>query len=340
MFGWAADFAGCGFWRIGLPMDRLGQLPGWETAASPQLRAPWLPGDATLGEFFDGLDVLVGQRVCLPGPSSIWQEACQRDDVRAVYEVDDDLFNIDPSNTRAHMFFSGAEVQRNIAANLAAADAVTCTTEPLAAALRQHTDAPIRVVPNYLPASFLDLPAVDQTQPCTVGWAGSGTHRMDFEEAGPQVARFLRRNPGIGAVTVGVNFFAEHGIQAELIPWADEVFDYFPQLRFSVGLAPLKHHRFNDAKSHLKALEFAARGIPILASAEPPYERFVQHGVTGFLIRREHEWGHYLRRLVEDPTLRAEMGAAARTLAAGHLIEDHLDEWAAAFTLTPQEQAA
>ena len=97
---------------------------------------------------------------------------------------------------------------------------------------------------------------------------------------------------------------------------------------FDEAVAPLDPAgKFNRCKSFLRALEYAARGIPVVASACEAYSGFVEHGVTGFLVRYDHEWGRYLRDLVNDEGMRAEMGAAAKKLAATWTIQQRYTAW-------------
>jgi glycosyltransferase involved in cell wall biosynthesis len=56
-------------------------------------------------------------------------------------------------------------------------------------------------------------------------------------------------------------------------------------------------------------MEYAALGIPVIASDREPYRAFVLDGVTGYLVRHEHEWGKRLYELVNDEAMRVEMGA-------------------------------
>jgi glycosyltransferase involved in cell wall biosynthesis len=84
---------------------------------------------------------------------------------------------------------------------------------------------------------------------------------------------------------------------------------------------------FNQAKSAIKATECAALGIPVVASAVRPYEDFIQHGVTGLLVHRDHEWGQHLRALVNDPAMRTEIGAAAREHARRHTVSAIAPLW-------------
>jgi glycosyltransferase involved in cell wall biosynthesis len=106
---------------------------------------------------------------------------------------------------------------------------------------------------------------------------------------------------------------------------------YYQAIDFDIGLAPLIPSMFNRSKSHIKALEYAALGIPVIASDEPPYRDFVIDGVTGFLVRREHEWGQRLRDLVNDDAMRESMGVKAREHAAQFSIEKGWRLWEQAY---------
>jgi glycosyltransferase involved in cell wall biosynthesis len=96
---------------------------------------------------------------------------------------------------------------------------------------------------------------------------------------------------------------------------------------YHVGIAPLRPHVFNQAKSALKAIECGALGIPIVASAVRPYEDYVWDGTTGYLVRRDHEWGACLRALTYEPDMRREMGMAARQQATAHTISRRAALW-------------
>ncbi|MGQ0832871.1 MAG: glycosyltransferase, partial [Microthrixaceae bacterium] len=65
------------------------------------------------------------------------------------------------------------------------------------------------------------------------------------------------------------------------------------------------------------AMEAAAMGVPIVATDVRGCRQVVEHGVTGLLVpvRAPQALAAAVRHLVVDPTLRAEMGRAARARA-------------------------
>ncbi len=324
--GWLADRDGVGYYRLKVPLDAL-ERRGHAVEYDTTLRI--LPGRRPRSH------VLVGQRVSNEATSRQWLE--RAGDVRRVFEIDDDLLNVDPTSGAARAFYNDAQLRARLLENVRSADAVSVSTAYLADVVSREygVTAPIHVLPNCLEAAVFDLPPVVQAGPMTIGWAGSDTHRGDFEYVRSALRRFFARNPGIGFTSMGVDY--RHVVGApwgELRAWVpiwDDPAGYMRRLDWQVGLAPLAPTQFNRAKSALKALEYAARGIVVVASDIEPYRSFVNHGVTGLLVRRDHEWLEHLQLLATYPTLRAEMGAAARELAREWVIDRHIEKWEQAY---------
>lgn len=315
VFGWMADRAGCGTIRIQLPLEAI-RSESVTAGFSEQMP--------------EGLAArtIVGQRVCNEGASQTWQNLARRPDrPRLVFELDDDLWQVDGSSP-AHDFFSRPDVLARLEDNIRAADAVTCTMEPLAEQLRRFNPN-VHVLPNYLPSWLLDLERPRRDGTVTIGWGGSATHAMDIQEIGSQLRQVMRRHPQTELHLIGVNYSQELGIRerVRLTGWTKTVPDYWRALDFDIMIAPLRAHPFNASKSALRCLEAAMLGIPVVASDYGPYASFVQHGITGFLVKRDHEWGRYLTQLVNDEAMRDEMGAAARKQAADWTVEGHATDW-------------
>lgn len=274
---------------------------------------------------------LIGQRICLPGPTEMWQDLARRSRrPRLVFEIDDNLWDVEYRSERARVFFGDPQVRKNLDRNIRVADAVTVTTESLADLVRP-LNSNVHVIPNYLPAWLLSHARPRREGRVVIGWGGSSTHRADWQECGQQVRRYLDRAPasvefhGMGA-DYATEFRLPRG-RVRMSAWTDSVPDYWRAIDYDVMLAPLRAHPFNRSKSNLRVLEAAMLGIPVVASDYGPYADFVQHGVTGLLVRSTHEWGKHLRALVEDTAMREEMGANARKAAADWTIEDNVGQW-------------
>lgn len=93
------------------------------------------------------------------------------------------------------------------------------------------------------------------------------------------------------------------------------IYDYPQMFRsFDVGVVPLEASSFNEAKSALKGMEYAASGIPFVASATEEYRRLASLG-CGRVASRPRDWRRHLEALArasaEERTAEAEANYAA-----------------------------
>jgi glycosyltransferase involved in cell wall biosynthesis len=108
---------------------------------------------------------------------------------------------------------------------------------------------------------------------------------------------------------------------------------FYRTIDFDIGICPLLDTQFSRSKSHIKALEYMARGMPVVASDVEPYRRFIKHGENGFLVKYDHEWLRYLSELAGSTDLRLKMGAAAKAYAAEFTIEKNYMKWVDAYKM-------
>ncbi|MFE1849841.1 glycosyltransferase [Streptomyces sp. NPDC059489] len=260
---------------------------------------------------------------------------------RLVLDLDDDYFHIDPSNTHARQVWD-IDMLGRLVANMQVADLVTCCTEPLAAVLRNYAPD-VRVIPNGLPAQYLGHPRDYEAEgrPLFVGWAGTSSTVAELPEAVRalnRIAEYPRPGGGVQVRIVGIT--PEHAMSLGLrgrrvgaLGWVERLEHYLHAVgEFDVWCAPYRDVAFNRAKFATKFLESSILGIPLIASDIEPYRRVIRHGETGFLVKREHEWGKYLKLLADDPGLRQQIGMAARGEASGSIMQALHVQWEAALT--------
>jgi len=93
-------------------------------------------------------------------------------------------------------------------------------------------------------------------------------------------------------------------------------------------VAPLEQHPFNEAKSNLRLLEYGAMGWPVICSDVYPYRNAPVKRVTD----DTQAWITALRDRIHDLDATGVEGDALRHWVLGnYLLEDHLEEWRAAF---------
>jgi glycosyltransferase involved in cell wall biosynthesis len=309
------DGHACGYYRVLLPLRQM-ELAGHHIGTSHGT-------DPRSADY----RIVIGQRVGKVEALPIWRRMAAKH--RLVYETDDDVFSIDPSNTMAFLTHAAETVDATQFA-AAAAHMVTVSTEPLAEVMR-HYNSNVVVLPNHIDGALLDIER-PRRERITVGWAGGDSHVRDFHMVAPQLRRFLERNPRVDFHNIGSNYLRTFKIPGRHTDWRQDIFDYYRGIDFDIGIAPLADTVFNRSKSAIKAIEYGALGIPVVASDVGPYRDYVINGKTGYLVRSEHEWGKRLYELVNDEAMRTEMGAAAKEHAAGFTIQTGWRLWEQAYS--------
>lgn len=249
--------------------------------------------------------------------------------VRTVFDIDDDYWNISPENP-VYRHWQQPGVLKSLEDCIREAQAVTTPSPELAEFLRR-LNPEVAVVPNMLSGASWPAPRRSTSEDKVVlGWGGSASHIPDLRLLSGVVEQLVAEDPRIEFHCHGLREvpFAQHErIQVLMgVPIAE-----YPRLvaSFDIGLVPLRDTLENRRKSDLKVVEYAAAGLPVVASKVSVYERFVRQGETGFLVGSAKDWLKALRRLVRDADLRVTLGDHGRRLAERRFIErdENIGKW-------------
>lgn len=324
ILGWPADSAGCGYYRVELPLNALAAR-GHDVHIDSVMPDEWR----------DTADVIVGQRVCLPGPTARWQNLARQGRAKLVLEIDDDLFNIHPSSKQARTFFDQPGIMKNLELNLRAADVVTVTTDYLAERMSAYNDNVV-VLPNCIPAAILDHVPAQRDDVLTIGWGGSATHQIDWTGPDEHVARFITRNPGAELHVMGwvptTLWNRTPAGRRRTTGWIASVDDLHRAIDYHIGVIPLRDNEFNRSKSAIKLLELAALGIPAVVADAGPYAAEMAAGAPALAVRDPKDWARHLAALVTDSGERRTLGDAAQAWARDRTIERNAHRWEAAYS--------
>lgn len=259
-----------------------------------------------------------------------------------VYECDDDLSALgapNPAWTEELKYNPGFFA--TCARLMRACGTVTCTTPHLAGVLARQ-NGNVRVVPNGIPLELWpgkkpakdDAPGDSQDRPVRVGYLASRNHVEDIAVL-VKPWKWLARTfpPERLQFILGGAFYPElkaalgdrldffEGVDMEHYPaWAG-------QLRLDIGVAPLADTVFARSKSPLKMLEYAALGVPCVASYIGPYKDVDCLGGPR-PVRNSQDWINALRHLIETPVSRAEVAALQRRVVEERYTLRHTaDAW-------------
>jgi glycosyltransferase involved in cell wall biosynthesis len=332
---------GGGWYRIRQPIEEMGRH-GHETSCHLAKSTITADGaDVIVGQFIGGQSLKMLNAHGVPAPTSNgvaishtmmvhawWREQYRK--AALVYEIDDDPFEIEPINP-CYAIYSCPVARDSIRHCIEVSSLVTASTEPLAERISK-INPNVVVLKNHIEESMLKLHR-PQRDRLTIGWAGGPTHMFDMETAAYGLRKIMQWHKDVDVHFIGADlrWMIKAPREIRLTDWCQSTTDYYKNIDFDIGIAPLKPSVFANAKSHIKCLEYAALGIPVVATSVDPYERFVIDGVTGFLVRRDHEWAARLRDLINDEAMRKEMGENARELASQWTIEEGYKQWEQAY---------
>lgn len=263
--------------------------------------------------------------------------------LRVVIEVDDDFAAIHPHNVSFDHVHPKRSPDRNfhhLQRACAQADHVVVTTPALARRYGKH--GRVTVVPNHVPKRYLDV-TVEPNEATYVGWTGSiDTHPTDLQVTGSGIQSALTAT-GAKFAVVGTGKGVRKALSLidEPVTTGWVAIEDYPacMAQLDVGIVPLDDIVFNQGKSNLKALEFAALGVPAVVSPTQDNERLAKLG-AGVLAGNRREWAREVARLAGDPSLRVETGGRAREVAARWTIEGNCERWWEAWTAPLRERKA
>jgi glycosyltransferase involved in cell wall biosynthesis len=122
-----------------------------------------------------------------------------------------------------------------------------------------------------------------------LGWSGSHS-TSPFLYLLKDVLLELHTKIPFKLLVMGDASFNIEGLDVEALPWSVE--SEIPTLqRFDIGLYPLPlDNKWVLGKSGLKALQYMAVGLPVVATAIGANYRIIENGKTGFLVKTKEEW--------------------------------------------------
>jgi glycosyltransferase involved in cell wall biosynthesis len=245
------------------------------------------------------------------------------------YDNDDD-FTAVPKEAPEYRKLGGLEGQRGFARSVRAAklaSVFTTTNERLAEKYRRAGVERTEAIGNYLaPEALRPRHRHDDV---VIGWVAGGEHRADVARI--PIAGALERliadhhNVRVECIGVDLRLPERYRHDAEL---------HFRELPdriggFDIGIAPLADIPMNRMRSDIKLKEYAASGVPWLASPVGPYVGMGE-GQGGRLVS-DDGWFEALDELVTNELERERLAGNAAAWARSQTIEAVADRWEKVF---------
>lgn len=322
---------GCSYYRCLLPMTvagikaRMG-LPAWDAKQGFGIKETQHTG------IFGFNTVVLKLLMNRWTPKQV--ELAQSLGQKIIVDIDDYHDALTPAN----IAYDITDPEKNKIANrsiyqevIAAADAVTVSTPYLYEIYSQQRDN-VYMVRNGVNMKQFER-RKHRSQKPVFGWAGATNYRNnDLEQLREWLPEFLKEHNlqfhHVGHSEEAPSFAEIAGIE----PWRvttsplTHINDYASGFKFDVGIVPLNDIPFNHAKSNIKGLEYAAAGIPFIASDLPEYRLLSEDGV-GMLADSAENWKSAATMYLDYKTRKQTSAAAWVTVMRDWSIEARAKEW-------------
>lgn len=208
------------------------------------------------------------------------------------------------------------------------ADMITVTTPILADVFREFNEN-VRVLPNCV--DLKDWAPIDfpEKKEIRLYWGGGMSHWEDLLLIREPLRAIFQKYEHAKIVMLGwmpAGFEQTFPGRVEFMEWKNfHAYSYkMASLNIDIGLIPLVDNKFNRCKSNIKWVEMSALRIPSVVSYVSPYKEvndLSDMNLGVFVEGNGSEgWIKGISTLVDNPSLRKEIGANARSV-----VEQHFD---------------
>jgi glycosyltransferase involved in cell wall biosynthesis len=268
-------------------------------------------------------------------------------------ELDDFIHHVSPHNEAGYSAWNPSTLFVNRAMeSMRQAIALTLSTSQMAREYFPYNPN-IFVVPNYLDKEKWDNPIVRRMDDkIKIGWCGGNAHADDLRMISKVLDKIIKEYKGkVIFETIGMTrkefsdvfpmkIFNEVcpscSYEGEIHHYPGESLEDYPTVLCSKGwdiaVAPVINNSFGNCKSDLKIKEYAAAGIPIVASDVIPYKEAYEDGAEIYLATTFDEWYNAIKLLIENKGRREEIIKKNKDWIAKQWIQENIDKISGVYT--------
>jgi glycosyltransferase involved in cell wall biosynthesis len=307
---------GCAWYRCYLPMTKMHKY-GWEAGMGiPGFNEKYGYGLLVPDKkAVHGWDIVVLKLIMLKKAVDHVKMSKEMGQ-KIVVDIDDFMEGLEESNLAYHMTSPSKNENNNrehYFEIIKLADALIVSTPFLKDFYeKQYPDKPVFLIRNAIDYDRFNFKKDHAGWLPTVGWVGATPWRSnDLEQLSAFMNDFIKEKRikfhHAGNVINAPKANVQLGVEKKYFSYEpmNPILDY-PKMfkKIDIGVVPLNDVPFNHAKSFIKGLEYAAAGVPFVASSLPAYNELAEDGV-GRVASNDKEWLEHLSELL-DPKIRKE----------------------------------
>lgn len=170
----------------------------------------------------------------------------------------------------------------------------------------------IEIIPTVIDLERYPIKQNADDEQFIVGWIGTKTtfekHLLPCKD---WIKALQIQEPNIRFHIVGITEDMDLGKNVQYIRWTEET-EVAEILKMDIGLMPLQDSKWEKGKCAYKLIQYAACGIPGVASDVGMNREVTVPGETGILASADEEWIQAIKTLKSNTELRHQMGRNAR----------------------------
>lgn len=164
----------------------------------------------------------------------------------------------------------------------------------------------------------------------TIGWTGTFSSKAYLDSI-KEFFYEINKHLDIKIILITNFDYSLEGLDYEIIRWSEssEVADLH---KIDIGVYPLIKTSWALGKGGLKALQYMAAGIPVIATDFGTVQDFIVHQENGFLVSSQEEWVDAIKTIIENPNLRNNIIINARkTVEQNYSVSSNKSKYLAIF---------
>jgi glycosyltransferase involved in cell wall biosynthesis len=280
---------------------------------------------------FKHFDIIFIQREASFLGTSYFEKKAFQSGAHVIFDFDDSIWLADtsPENKKWEFikkpdkFFENLKYAHTVIAGNASLSEKARTVQPN-----------VVVVPTTVDTSVhYPKPELRNKTPLTIGWSGSISTIKHFETLLPILIRIKERyKERVKFKILGQKHYRSEKLDIDVVEWSES--NEVNELNtFDIGIMPLPNDEWVNGKCGLKGLTYMACGVCTVMEQVGVNTKIVRHGSNGFLAENEYEWFNLLCELIENKSLRNEMGMAGReTVIKNYSVEANKEKYFQVFS--------
>lgn len=253
-------------------------------------------------------DVIFVQREALPFGPPVFEKLARSLHCRIIFDFDDAIYLSHSSS--ANRWVSWLKSPGKVAKIIEISSQVIVGNQNLKEFALQFNPQ-VSIIPTSINTDQYTLRSAAQNENALpiIGWVGNQGN-VQYLHLLDDVFTELATRYAFQLCVVGGQYHHPH-INVECRPWhlQNEISDLH---RFDIGIMPLPDNEWTRGKGGFKAIQYMGVGMPTVASPVGINTEIITHGENGFLASTSLEWLTCLSALIDDASLRHQLGLAGR----------------------------